>query len=102
MAEQRFEEALDKLENIVNELENGQLSLDDAIKKYEEGMKISAFCYKKLNEIEKKVEVLLRDSSGKLKTKNLDAAEEKEASGNKTAKKRATKTKRPKGEELLF
>ncbi len=55
MAEQKFEEALGKLEMIVDNLESGKLSLDDAIKKHEEGMKLSGFCYKKLQEIQKKI-----------------------------------------------
>jgi len=101
MAEQKFEEALRKLEEIVGDLESGELNLDDAIKKYEDGIKISSFCYNKLKDIEKKVEILIRDSSGKLSPKEF---EEKSLTDEKLAsKKRQTaKKKRPKGEELLF
>ena len=48
MAEMKFEEALKKLEKIVDDLESGNLSLDDALDKYEEGIKLSKMCAKKL------------------------------------------------------
>lgn len=48
MAEMKFEEALKKLEKIVEELESGKLSLDDSLKKYEEGVRLSRFCHKTL------------------------------------------------------
>ena len=96
MAELKFEEALKRLESIVGDLESGNLNLDDAIKKYEEGMKLSNFCRKKLDEIQKKVEMLVKDSSGKLTVKEFKAGEidEKE--------KAPSRKKRPKGEHLLF
>jgi len=106
MQEQKFEDALKNLEAIVSDLENGELNLDDAIKKYEEGMKLSGLCYKRLEEIQKRVEVLVKDSSGKLKTKELKSEETQpqEPPSDTTAQKRkqAVKRKRPKGEELLF
>ncbi len=72
MAKQKFEDLLNKLERIVNNLEDGDLKLDDAIKKYEEGMKLSSLCSKKLNEIKKRIEVLVKDSSGNLIKKEFD------------------------------
>ena len=106
MAEPKFEEAMEKLEAIVNDLESGELSLDDAIKRYEEGMKLSDFCYKKLQQIRKKIEVLVKDPSGKLAAKEFNATKlEKEEPSSDTQgqkQKQATKKKRPKGEELLF
>ena len=63
MAEQNFEKALNKLEKIVEELENGDLPLDEALKKYEEGVKLAGFCSKKLEAAQKKVEILIK--SGK-------------------------------------
>ncbi|MBN1404963.1 MAG: exodeoxyribonuclease VII small subunit [Candidatus Omnitrophica bacterium] len=86
-----FEAALKKLEAIVEELEGGDLSLNDAIKKYEEGMKLSHLCTKKLHDIEKKIEVLVKDASGDVSAKTFG---EKETQGSK-------KTGR-KAEELLF
>ena len=106
MAEQKFEEALKKLETIVDDLEGGELNLDDAIKKYEEGMRLSGFCNKKLQEIQKKVEILIKDASGKVSAKEFNATvldkEETSSEAPKQKQRPATKKKRPKGEELLF
>lgn len=67
MPELKFEEALKKLESIVEGLEQGKISLEDSLKKYEEGIKLARFCTEKLEEAEKKIEMLTKDSSGKLK-----------------------------------
>ncbi len=64
MAKQTFEGAMERLEQIVGELEAGDLSLERAIKKFEEGVRLSKFCSRKLDETEKKVEILLRDEDG--------------------------------------
>jgi exodeoxyribonuclease VII small subunit len=64
MAKQTFENAMKRLENIVQDLESGDLSLDEALKKFQEGMKLSKFCSDKLDESEKKVSILLRDEDG--------------------------------------
>lgn len=64
MAKQTFENAMKRLENIVQDLESGDLSLDEALKKFQEGMKLSRFCSDKLDESEKKVSILLRDEEG--------------------------------------
>lgn len=61
-----FEEALARLETIVQELETGELVLEAALQLFEEGMKISRFCSAKLDEAERRVEILVRDESGKL------------------------------------
>jgi exodeoxyribonuclease VII small subunit len=66
-----FKEALSKLEEIVKELENEQISLEDSLEKFELGIKLSSLCLKKLNEAEKKVEELTRDTEGNLVTKEL-------------------------------
>ena len=63
-----FESAMEQLEQIVREIENGQLTLDTAIKKFEEGVKLSRFCSDKLDEAEKKIDVLLKNEAGKMKT----------------------------------
>ena len=62
-----FETALKKLENIVENLETGELSLEQALKLYEEGVRMADICSKRLTEAEKKVEVLMKTSGGKLK-----------------------------------
>lgn len=58
MAELKFEEALKRLERIVADLESGKLSLEDSLKRYEEGVKLSRFCHKTLQAAQKKVQVL--------------------------------------------
>lgn len=64
MAEIKFEDALKKLEDIVNELEHGDLSLDDSLSKYEEGVKLSIVCTKKLEAAKQKIELLVNAKDG--------------------------------------
>ena len=64
MAEKKFEAALARLEEIVKELETGDLPLEQSLKLYEEGIKLSRLCNKRLEEAERRVEILLRDKSG--------------------------------------
>ena len=64
MAKLTFEIAMKQLEQIVQELESGNLSLEDSIKKFEEGIKLSKFCSAKLDETEKKITLLLKDQNG--------------------------------------
>lgn len=59
-----FESALKRLEEIVKKLENGELSLDSALQLFEEGIKLSRFCHTKLEEAERRVEILVKNSSG--------------------------------------
>ena len=66
--EVEFETALKKLETIVENLENGDLSLENALKQYEEGVRMAEVCSKRLAAAEKKVEILMKTSGGKLKT----------------------------------
>jgi exodeoxyribonuclease VII small subunit len=61
-----FENALSQLESIVSRLEDGDLPLEESLKLFEEGIKLSRFCNQKLNEAQEKVEVLLRGNDGKL------------------------------------
>jgi len=61
MAEKKFEKALEKLEDIVRKMEEGELTLDESLKAFEEGIKLSRLCLTKLEEAERKVEVLLAD-----------------------------------------
>jgi exodeoxyribonuclease VII small subunit len=64
MAEQKFEKALERLEAIVKKMEEGELTLEESLKAFEEGIKISRFCIKKLDEAERKVEILLANEKG--------------------------------------
>ncbi len=56
-----FEENMEKLEKVVQELENGKLNLDDSIKKFEEGMNLSKKCNEILEEAEKKITILIKN-----------------------------------------
>ncbi|HQO37383.1 MAG TPA: exodeoxyribonuclease VII small subunit [Candidatus Omnitrophota bacterium] len=72
MAEIKFEEALKKLEKIVEELEQGDLSLDEALKKYQEGIELSRACTARLENAKKKIDVLARNKKGDFELKPLD------------------------------
>ena len=65
MAAIKFEKALSRWETIVTELEAGELSLDDSLKIFEEGVKLSKTCLKMLDEAERKVEILVQDKDGR-------------------------------------
>ena len=67
-----FESALKKLESIVQNLENGDLSLEQALKQYEEGVKMADICTKRLAEAQKRVEVLVKTNAGKFKTEPFE------------------------------
>lgn len=66
MTKLNFEKSMKQLEQIVQELESGDLSLEKAIKKFEDGVRLSKLCSKQLDETEKKVTMLLRDQNGKI------------------------------------
>ena len=60
MAKEKFEEALQRLENIVRRMEGGDLSLEESLKAFEEGIRLARFCAKKLDEAERHVDILLK------------------------------------------
>jgi exodeoxyribonuclease VII small subunit len=60
MAKQKFEESLARLEQITRELEEGNLSLEDSLKIFDEGVKLAEFCNRKLDEAQKRVDLLLK------------------------------------------
>ena len=66
MAKKTFEQSMKQLEQIVQELESGDLPLERAIKKFEEGIQLSKLCAKMLDETEKKVSILLEDGQGNI------------------------------------
>jgi len=72
MAEVKFEEALKKLEKIVEDLERGDLSLDEALKKYQEGIELSRLCSQRLENAKKKIDVLVKTKKGEFELKPLD------------------------------
>jgi len=63
----KFEEALQKLEKIVGELESGDIPLEASLAKYEDGVRLVALCQKKLAEAKKKIEILVKTKDGKIK-----------------------------------
>jgi exodeoxyribonuclease VII small subunit len=65
MAEKKFEEAMQRLEEIVESLEDSDLSLNDSLKIFEEGVKLIGFCSKRLEEVEQKVTMLVKENEGK-------------------------------------
>ena len=68
MGEIKFEKAIQRLEKIVDDLEKGELDIDKSLEIFEEGIKMSRVCSKKLNEAEAKIEKLTRDQKGELIT----------------------------------
>ena len=65
MAE-KFEDAMKKLEGIVERMEKGDMFLNESLKMFEEGVKLTRFCSQELHKAEKRVELLSRDAEGKL------------------------------------
>lgn len=78
MSEIKFEKALKRLEEIVEELEKGDIDIDKSLKIFEEGIKMSRICSQKLQEVEKKIEILTKDERGKLKTEPFEPPAESE------------------------
>jgi len=77
----KFEQAMARLEAIVGQLEQGDLSLDESLKIFEEGIRLSKNCLKVLEEAERKVEVLVQDANGKkqLRAFSLDDAADEDS-----------------------
>ncbi|HWO43383.1 MAG TPA: exodeoxyribonuclease VII small subunit [Candidatus Eisenbacteria bacterium] len=68
----RFETALEELTQIVEELEAGELSLEDSLAAFEKGVALVQYCHQKLTQVEKKIEVLVRDKNGRLELKPFE------------------------------
>ena len=67
-----FETALKSLEEIVNQLDSGEIDLDKAVEAYERGTKLKEHCEKKLKEAQLRIEKIEVDKDGDLTTKSLD------------------------------
>jgi exodeoxyribonuclease VII small subunit len=65
----KFEAAIEDLQEVVEQLESGDLSLEDALAAFERGVGLVRYCNQKLSEVEKKVELLVRDKEGQLRLK---------------------------------
>ncbi len=68
---QTFESSLGDLEKIVRKLEDGDLSLEESLKLFEDGVKLSRECQERLNQAERRIEVLLKDANGNPALQNL-------------------------------
>ena len=79
MATMKFEEALARLEKIVTELERGELPLEDSMRIFEEGIKLSKICLKMLDDAERKVEILVKDKDGRRRARPFELEESAEA-----------------------
>lgn len=71
-----FEENLNELEKIASQLESQDLSLEKALSEFERGIKLSKICNKKLEEAEKKINILVESENGSLKEENFEAKED--------------------------
>jgi exodeoxyribonuclease VII small subunit len=71
-----FEKSLVRLEEVVKRLESTELSLDEAMKLFEEGVKLSRDCQKQLEEAEGRVEILLKKADGKIVAEPFDPGDE--------------------------
>lgn len=74
MEEKKFEDAMRELEDIVKRLESGDLPLEESLKIFEEGVTLSRYCFKKLEEAEKRVSILIKDEGG-IKREPFEAKE---------------------------
>lgn len=70
-SDKKFESALEELEQVVEQLESAELSLEDSLSAFEKGVGLVRFCNQKLNEVEKKIEMLVKDKEGKLQLKEV-------------------------------
>lgn len=70
---QNFEDMMKDLEKIAKDLESGELSLDESVKKFEEGMELSKSCSKILEDAEKRITVLIKDSNDEISEENFIA-----------------------------
>ena len=78
-----FEEAIQRLEQIVADMENGELPLEDVLQKYEEGSRLAQLCAQKLDEAEKKIELLAKKADGSVKLEAFEPEEPEEENEGK-------------------
>ena len=83
-----FETSLGELETIVRRLEEGDLPLEESLKLFEDGVKLSRECQERLSNAERKIEVLLKDSNGNPKLEPLEKTELIRESSEPKVKKR--------------
>lgn len=66
-----FEECLQSLEKVVERIESGELSLEDSLATFEEGVRLVQSCNRKLSDVERRIEVLTKDSEGQTRLREL-------------------------------
>ncbi len=85
--EKTFEASLDELEKIVSQLEDGDLPLEESLKLFEDGVKLSRDCKERLSKAERRIEILMKDANGNPALREMDpdslAAERKTQSGKR-------------------
>lgn len=64
--EKTFEDSISELENIVDRLEKGELPLEEAMDIFQKGIELSKFCSKRLDEVERRISILVEDEKGKM------------------------------------
>ncbi len=72
LANLKFEEALARLESLVTRLEGGDLPLEEALKVFEEGVRLTRYCSSRLSEAERKVSILLKNAEGQLEERPFE------------------------------
>ena len=72
--EKTFESSLSELEAVVRQLENGDLPLEESLKLFENGVRLSRECRERLTSAERRIEVLMKDSDGNMTLHDLDTA----------------------------
>jgi exodeoxyribonuclease VII small subunit len=85
-SELNFEKAMSRLETIVDQMETGKLPLEDLIVRYEEGMNLVKVCQERLTSAEQKIEIIARNSAGKLAVKDFETAAESNKNDEKADK----------------
>jgi exodeoxyribonuclease VII small subunit len=83
---QTFESSLQELEKIVRRLEEGDASLEDSLKLFEDGVRLSRECQERLNQAERRIEVLLKDENGEPKLEIIKAEDLREERAPKVKK----------------
>lgn len=72
MEEKKFEDAIVELEEIIKQLESGELSLDDSMEKFKQGVELANICNKKLEQAEKSITQLIENADGTVSEEKFD------------------------------
>ncbi len=78
----KFEDSVEELERVVEQLESGELSLEDSLTAFENGVRLVKLCNQKLTEVERKIELLVKDKDGKLQLGPLEDLSEDDVNEN--------------------